>query len=494
MEQVEGQPTTQDGSLQPIIASLPILADVSRADLLLFRFLDTDRALVVGQAQPRSILPLYAEPLLHREFSVRDWPAIFAPLTHRHNGIGPHAATLKGAPIVREVCPVRDASGHIIGALSIETNVLAYERHRRRSRVFQRAVRQLQRTALRGELRNVEHLSPFGEHDGIYFVDLQRRVQYVSGIATNFFRRLGYMEKLVGQRIASLAMADEALVEQALSTQLCLEQEHEEQGLIWIRKALPVRDRQDWAFSLRRFGLSGLVSTDSYPVGVLITIHDDTEARRQEQELQVKLALMQEVHHRVKNNLQTIASLLRLQSRRADSREVQAILQESTNRILSIAVVHEFLSQGGSTVINIKDVGRRIIAQMQESLIDPGKQIQIELQGPSIHLPARQATACALIMNELLQNAVEHGYQQRNEGKISLALVDEGETVYIHVQDDGEGLPSTFNLSESSSLGLRIVQSLVQDDLHGQFTLTSQGDGTRASVSFIKQVADGGHI
>ena len=491
---MEAQPKTPHEILQPIIACLPIIADISRADLLLFRFLDAERAVVVGQAQPRSILPLYVESLPGREFARRDWPAIFAPLTHRHNGIGPHAATLNGAPIVREIYPLRDGSGHVMGVLSIETNVLAYERHRRRTRVFQRAVWQLQRTALRSELRGAEHLSPFGEHDGIYFVDLQRRIQYVSGIATNFFRRLGYMEKLVGQRIGSLATADEGLVEKALSTRTCLEQEDEEQGLIWIRKALPVRDRQDWAFSLRRLGLSRLVSTDSYPVGVLITIHDDTEARRQEQELKVKLALIQEVHHRVKNNLQTIASLLRLQSRRVDSSEVRAILQESINRILSIAVVHEFLSQGGSTAINIKDVGRRIIAQMKESLIDPGKRIQMELRGPTIYLPARQATACALIINELLQNAVEHGYQGRSEGKIALALVDEGETVRIQIQDDGEGLPAAFSLSESSSLGLRIVQSLVQDDLHGQFDLTSQGNGTQASVSFVKQIADSGRI
>jgi two-component sensor histidine kinase len=152
------------------------------------------------------------------------------------------------------------------------------------------------------------------------------------------------------------------------------------------------------------------------------------------------------------------------------------------------------LSKGGGAVINIKDVGRRIIGQMQESLLDPTKTLDLVTEGPSIYLPARQATACALIINELLQNAVEHGYAHKEQGHIKLTLVDEGEIVRIRVQDDGEGLPESFNLAETNSLGLRIVQALVQDDLHGQFALSSEDGNTLASVSFAKQVADSGRI
>ncbi len=495
---MDDQDLAHDQLFAKIIAALPILADVSRGDLLLFRYLDAEHALVVGQAQPHSILPLYSESLVGKTFTASELPAVFAPRRRRLWPELPRPAMLNGAPIVRQVRTVRDAQGRVIGALSVETNVLAFERHRRRSRVFQRAVDQLQWTALAGELCDASGLSVFGEHDGIYLVDMQRRIQYVSGIASNFFRRLGYMEDLVGQRVGSLATGDAQLVERALASETCVEEESEEQGLIWIRKALPVRARMPGDTALRRLGsvlgLGARLSTGSYPVGVLVTIHDDTEARRQAQELKVKLALIQEVHHRVKNNLQTIASLLRLQSRRVESAEAQALLQEATNRILSIAVVHEYLSQAGGTTINIRDVARRIIAQMRDSLMGPEKQIRFELQGPNIYLPARHATACALVMNELLQNAVEHGYRHRDRGNIVLALEDEGERVHLSVRDDGDGLPPDFDLAASPSLGLRIVRALVSDDLHGQLALTSQEGGTLAAVSFTKQMDDSERI
>jgi len=486
------QDPAHDQLFAKIIAALPILADVSRSDLLLFRYPDARHAVVVGQAQPHSILPLYSDSLVGKTFTASELPAIFAPRQRLLWRETPRPATLNGAPIVRQVRAVRDAPGHVIGALSVETNALAFERHRRRSRVFQRAVDQLQWTALAGELCDACDLSEFGEHDGIYLVDVQRRIRYVSGIAANFFRRLGYLEDLVGERVGSLATGDAPLVERALASETCVEEESEEQGLIWIRKALPVRAQRGGNATLRRLGsalgLGARRSAGSFPVGVLVTIHDDTEARRQAQELKVKLALIQEVHHRVKNNLQTIASLLRLQSRRVASDEAQALLQEATNRILSIAVVHEYLSQAGGMTINIRDIARRIIAQMRDSLLEPGKEIRFELQGPNIYLSARQATACALVMNELLQNAVEHGYRRRDRGNVVLALEDEGEQVHLTVRDDGDGLPPDFDLAISPSLGLRIVQALVNDDLHGRLALTSEGSGTLAAVTFAKQM------
>jgi two-component sensor histidine kinase len=493
-EYMSGDAMSSDTLIEKIIDCLPIVADVSRADLLLYRLVAPDHFELVGQALPHSVLPLYSEKLVGQVLSIRELPAIFTQITHRYYRPTPQESVLHGTPIMREVRPVRSpVDGEVIGALSIETNVLAYERHRRRSHAFQRALRQLQGTAIRGEIDGADTLSPFGEHDGIYYVDTQRRIQYVNGIATNYFRRLGYMGKLVGRRLDSLATADNELASQVLDAQRCHEQENEEQDLIYIRKGIPVRDRPEWVHyfpALRRlFG-----STESRPVGAMITIHDATEARRRERELKVKMALIQEVHHRVKNNLQTIASLLRIQSRRLQDAELQEILKESTNRILSVAVVHEFLSKGGNSAINVKDIGRRIIGQMQESLVDPEKRIAFDLVGPGVYLPARHATACALVINELLQNAVEHGLQDHDEGRIQMILEDEGELVTIHIQDDGRGLPPGFSVSGSDSLGLRIVQALVQDDLHGEFELAEANGGTRASVTFAKQVDDSGQI
>lgn len=469
--------------LRKIRDEMALLADISRADVLMYCRRGPAQALVVAQARPHSVSPIYTEPLIGRVVAPADEPLVFRALAHGHHSHGAHMVIAHGAPVVQEAHPIRNAEGRVIGVLSIETNLLEHERHRRRSRVFQRALRRLQAMALRGKLRGVEDLSPFGEHDGIIVVDAQKRIQYMSGIATNLYRKLGYMERLLKRRLSTLDTADEELVSLALGEGRCIEKEVQEGHRTWIRKAIPLISWEDGLTHLRAF--LPLSPREPRLVGVMLTVHDATEARRKERELKIKSAMIQEIHHRVKNNLQTIAAFLRLQARRTDSGEVQRILQESINRVLSIAVVHEFLSEYESQTINIKDVSQRIIKQLVQGMLDSERRIQLNLKGIDIYLPAQQATACALVINELLQNALEHGYDRRTEGTISVTLQDDGQRIGIEVNDDGRGLPAGFDLAHNSSLGLRIVQTLVQDDLKGYFELRS-GDGVSAIVTFPK--------
>jgi two-component sensor histidine kinase len=111
-------------------------------------------------------------------------------------------------------------------------------------------------------------------------------------------------------------------------------------------------------------------------------------------------------------------------------------------------------------------------------------------EGNNLYLPARQATACALVINELLQNALEHAFESHRVGTISVDLVDQGDAVQIVIADDGEGLPADFSMEDASSLGLQIVRTLVQDDLRGTFEIKSNG-GVRAIVRFSKRVMEG---
>lgn len=469
--------------LRKIRDEMPLLADISRADVLLYCRVGPAQAIIVDQARPHSISPIYTESLIGRVVAPADEPLMFKALAHGRYSRGAHMVIAHGAPVVQEAHPIRNAEGKAIGALSIATNLLEYERHHRRSRVFQRTLKRLQAIALQGDLKGAEGLSPFGEHDGIIVVDAQKRIQYVSGIATNLYRKLGYMERLLKRRLSTLDTADEELVSLALREGRCIEKEVQEGNRTWIRKAIPVVSREDGLAWLRTF----LPIPPSEPrlVGVILTVHDATEARRKERELKIKSAMIQEIHHRVKNNLQTIAALLRLQARRTDSGEVQRILQGGINRILSIAVVHEFLSQYESGVVNIKDVSQRIIKQLIQGMMDSESRIQLDLEDANIYLPAQPAMACALVINELLQNALEHGYERRTAGTISVNLRDDGKRVTIEINDDGHGLPAGFDLTQNSSLGLRIVQTLVQDDLKGRFELRS-GDGVSAIVTFPK--------
>ena len=478
----------EEALLKQIMATLPILADVSRADLLLYRKTSPDSALVVAHAQPNSLSPLYPGTLVGSVVTSGDRPDVLKafsthPWRHRIR-----SATYRGAPVARELLPVYGTRRRIIAVLAIDVNWLAHERQLRRSRVFRKALDRLQETVLRGELVGAESLSPFGEHDGIMVVDHERRIRYMSGIATNLYRRLGYMGRLIGQPISALETYDADLVEAALREQRCLEEEAVEHDLTWVRKVLPFRSRDYRPLFCRLWG------GNSRLAGAVVTIHDATEALRRERELKIKSAMIQEIHHRVKNNLQTIASLLRMQARRSKEPEVGRALGESVNRILSVAVVHEFLSQHESAVINVREICQRIVSQTVAGVCDPSKQISFKLQGGSAYLPTQQATVCALVINELVQNALEHGYDGRSRGEITVTVKDDGQQVTILVEDDGEGLREGFDVATDGSLGLRIVRTLVEADLKGQFVLRNAGTGhpgVQAVIAFPKSTLGG---
>jgi two-component sensor histidine kinase len=472
---------------------LGILADLSRADVTMYCPLPNERAVVVSQVRPHSILPIHEESLVGRQVGFTDEPDIMRALTEGRHGFTEvrrgrayRQSSVQGAPIVQETYPLLDPQGQVLAALCIETNLIERERHRRRSKVFQRVLKQFQRMVLTGQLRHVGRLTPFGEHDGAMVVDAQHRIQYVSGIATSMYRKLGYVGDLLKWYVEDLELDDNSPVLDAMVTGECFEREIQVHDLIWVKKAIPI-------FAPRR-GLGSLFQNGETPwrlESVLVTIHDETEQRRQEEELRVKVAMIREIHHRVKNNMQTVASLLRLQSRRAESEETRRALQEGINRILSVAVIHEFLAHQAARVINIRDVSQRIIEQIQEGVLDRERGIGLELRGPNIYLATQPATVCALVINELLLNALEHGYERQQGGTVTVNLEDDGEQITISVDDDGSGLPDDFDLARTRSLGLQIVQTLAQNDLKGSFELHGRDNGVSAVVTFPKQSQGG---
>jgi len=461
-----------DSWLAPIIASLPILADISRADILLFRRQDHDTARVIAQARPHSVPPVHQETLIGQSISFQAYPAVWKVLRHGRTVKSVHRVSAHRTHVTQEIFPVRSADEQVVGALSLEKSLIEHERHRHRHSNFQKMLHELVLMVLRQGLPEVEKLTPFGEQDGLMVVDNQGRILYMSGLATKLYRKLGYTDNLVGKSLTDIDTGDAALMRQALDKETCLEEESEEGEYYWSRKVIPLVG-PFWRFPfLDNKWFSGW--RDNRPVGVLIMLHDNTRARRIAQEKAVRAAMIQEIHHRVKNNLQTIASLLRLQSRRLDEPQVQAILDESVNRILSIAVVHEFLSQHEGQIINVKEVACRIANQFKQSVLNPGHQVNLVVDGTSVFLPAKQATSCALVINELVQNALEHAYNEGEAGTVFIFLQDEGDMLSIRVQDDGRGLPPDFDLKGDSNLGLHIVRTLVEQDLQGEFAFRNQ--------------------
>ncbi len=474
--------------LQRVEDGLAITADVSRADVLLYCRQSPRSAVIVAQAQPHSISSLYPTSLVGESVRPEREPLVLRALNDGVSGRQQRVAE-GGAPVIQEVHPICNHQGRAIAALVIETNLIERERHRRRSRVFQRALFWFQQMAIRGDLRDAKQLEPFGEWDGIVVTDAQRRITYLSGIATHLYRHLGYLEDLRGKRLGELQTRDDELVATALRTGLCQKWEGEEQTRYWKRQVIPllrydppwplpaaIGDRLAWRMNHRRHA------------GAMILVHDDTEARRKQQELNVQRIRVQEVHHRVKNDLQNIVSVLRLQARRCKTEEARQQLEEAVNRVWSVAVIHDFLSRDKGQQINIREIFQRIIGQIEQVALKPGCQIRIELRGPSIYLDEDQATDCALVFNELLLNALEHGFDGgEREGHIQVELTNIADRVTIRIVDDGRGLPVGFSLEQSDSLGLQIVRTLVRDDLKGTFTIHNREGGVVAEISFPKR-------
>jgi len=188
----------------------------------------------------------------------------------------------------------------------------------------------------------------------------------------------------------------------------------------------------------------------------------------------------------VKNNLQTVAALLRLQARRMDSPDAKAALEEAVRRVGSIAIVHETLSQVVEESVEFDDVADRL-GRMVAELGSLGRRLRVRREGSFGVLPSETATTVAMALTELLQNAVEHGYPSPDgtEGTILVTARRSATGLTFTVDDDGQGLPPGFDLADASTLGLSIVGTLVESELGGRLTLgpTPSGRGTRAEVT-----------
>jgi two-component sensor histidine kinase len=212
------------------------------------------------------------------------------------------------------------------------------------------------------------------------------------------------------------------------------------------------------------------------------TLANQTALAIENARLVINTAVVREMHHRVKNNLQTIAMLLRLQKGAAANLRAEDVLAETINRILSIAAVHETLSEKGLRLVDVKNVLERVTRSIGETMLTSGQGIAITVTGDHLVLPSREATSLSLATNELVQNAVEHAFAARDSGRILVQLkVGPGESEVI-VEDDGVG--STRTEVPTKGLGLQIVETLVSDDLKGRFELNASPTGTRAVIRF----------
>ena len=306
--------------------------------------------------------------------------------------------------------------------------------------------------------------------DGMIRVGSDGIVSYASPNAVSAYRRLGLTADLEGENLAEVTMAllrNRAPVEMSLPNVL---RGHGQQEVEVETAEVQLRMR-----IIR-------LNDDVGAVGQLVLCRDTTELRSRERQLVTKDATIREIHHRVKNNLQTVAALLRLQARRISLPEAKGALSDAMKRVGAIAVVHEILSQAFDTSVKFDDVADRLL-RMVVDVAATGDPVQLRREGTFGYVPADVATSLSLVLTELCQNAIEHGLGE-HRGVVWVKPVQADGRLVVEVSNEGEPLPPDFELGATNSLGLSIVTTLV-DDLGGEFTLTSDesGPGTVARVS-----------
>jgi two-component sensor histidine kinase len=197
-----------------------------------------------------------------------------------------------------------------------------------------------------------------------------------------------------------------------------------------------------------------------------VLIRDVTEVRRRDRQLMTKDATIREIHHRVKNNLQTVAALLRLQARRVDLPQARQALQESVRRVSSIALVHETLALSLDERVDFDEVVDRLLGMVAE-VAAPESRVRLRREGDFGELLAEVATPLVMVLTELMQNAVEHAFAGVSQGDVVVVAERSARSLTVCVWDDGAGLPPGFRLQDSDRLGLRIARTLVDSELRG---------------------------
>ena len=307
--------------------------------------------------------------------------------------------------------------------------------------------------------------------DGLIRLDVNGTISFASPNAKSAFSRMGWHGDLEGHNLGEAAqqvsITTENPHEEGIKTQLngktLRRVEIENKGTTIDFLVLPLIQGED-------------------RIGAIVLLQNVTELRRLDRALVTKDATIREIHHRVKNNLQTVSALLRLQSRRIDDPSAAAALDEAVRRIASIALVHETLSNSDETTVAFDEVLSSLVTHSLELSPRMG-QLKIERIGKIGSLESRLATPLSLVVTELIHNALEHGLATSGT-QLRIELQRYSNEGLVTISDDGVGLPDGFNLATSANLGLQIVLTLTENELNGELKLESSEKGTQAKLRF----------
>jgi two-component sensor histidine kinase len=309
--------------------------------------------------------------------------------------------------------------------------------------------------------------------DGLIRLDAHGLVAYASPNALSAYHRMGHASDLVGLPLdrATRALAADpfdaaevaARIGAALQGRNSLRMEVHARGAVMLVRALPLRPRGDAA-------------------GALVLVRDVTDLRRRDLALLSKDATIREIHHRVKNNLQTVAALLRLQARRTAIPEARRALAESVRRVNSIALVHETLSVSVAERVDLDELVDKVLPAIGDGATAESR-AKVRRDGSFGTLPAALATPLVLVLTELVHNALAHAFEPGRAGEVVVSARRSAATLDVTVADDGRGLPPGFDVETADGLGLQIVRTLLESELDSALLVRARsGGGTEAVI------------
>jgi two-component sensor histidine kinase len=462
--------------LHRLTAEWAFLADLCFADLLLHVRSDDDRWMIVDQVRPATSQTMYAidfvgtwasqaDDLMNRVAETGEMVegdiALNVPLV----GGEETAARVVAIPVRRE--------GELIGVLTKEWVVRSGrnlgELERSYSFIFDQFAHMIESGTFPFAGRVADSSAAPRVGDGVLTLDLDAAVTYVSPNANSALHRVGIHANPVGMRLAELGFHDGTARQAFERREPVIEEFEQGTDVTLLARCVPL---------LRGAG------DDAEVIGGLLLIRDVTELRKRDRLLLSKDATIREIHHRVKNNLQTISSLLRLQGRRLESAEAKAAVAESVRRIRTIALVHESLSREPGDDIAFIEIVRPLLRLAEEGLQSPDRPVRFTVTGSGGRVPANAASPLSVVMTELLQNAVDHGFPEGSGGGgVAVVLSHDGTHLTLRVVDNGRGVAPGFDLDQATGLGLSIVRTLVTTELNGTIEMRPATTGDLAAVS-----------
>jgi two-component sensor histidine kinase len=448
--------------LQRLVGEWQLLSDLSFADLLLWVPVGEGEFLCVAQVRPTTGPTAYQDDHVgRRQRAPEAAPQLVATREGRIFREGD--PEWDGALAVRrEAIPVRrSGTSRPIAVVGRDTNLLATRGPSKLELAYLNAANDLCRMVCEGTFplpgQDEVHTGPRAG-DGLIRLDAEGRVVYASPNAQSAYRRLGLTGDLVDADLATVTrtLPRDALegsevvgrIKAALTGESPARMEVEARGATVLFRVLPLH-------------------AEGRPEGALVLVGDVTELRNRDRQLLSKDATIREIHHRVKNNLQTVAALLRLQARRVESPAARTALAESVRRVASIAMVHETLAVSLDERVDFDGIVDRLLGSLSD-VAGAGTRVQLQRTGSFGVLPADVATPLVMVLTELVQNAVEHGFPEDTyTGTVTVTAFRLGRRMSVVVSDDGVGLPDRFALAASDRLGLQIVRTLMTAELGG---------------------------